>query len=74
MIIGLDTNILCYALDPAYPEHEKLKDLLFNLSTENRLALNPTIIQEKRLSRHILNPKICKTYRDADITPKVYAG
>jgi predicted nucleic acid-binding protein len=46
MIIGLDTNILCYALDPAYPEHEKLKDLLFNLSTENRLALNPTIIQE----------------------------
>jgi hypothetical protein len=33
-LIGLDTNILCYALDPAYPEHEKLKNLLFNLSTK----------------------------------------
>jgi predicted nucleic acid-binding protein len=45
-LIGLDTNILCYALDPAYPEHEKLKNLLFNLSTENRVALNPTILHE----------------------------
>ncbi|MGB9915492.1 MAG: type II toxin-antitoxin system VapC family toxin [Candidatus Bathyarchaeales archaeon] len=45
-MIGLDTNILCYALDPAYPEHEKLKTLLLNLSSENRAALNPTIIHE----------------------------
>lgn len=45
-MIGLDTNILCYALDPAYPEHEKLKDLLINLSPENRVALNPTILHE----------------------------
>ena len=46
MIIGLDTNVLCYALDPAYPENAKLKELLFSLSPENRLAINPTIIQE----------------------------
>lgn len=45
-MIGLDTNILCYALDPAYPEHERLKNLLLDLSPENRVALNPTIIHE----------------------------
>ena len=42
MITGVDTNILCYALDPAYPEHEKLKNLLIRLSPENRVAINPT--------------------------------
>ena len=46
MITGLDTNILCYALDPAYPEHEKLKDLLINLSPENTVAINPTTLHE----------------------------
>lgn len=46
MITGLGTNILCYALDPAYPENAKLKELLFTLSPENRLEVNPTIIQE----------------------------
>ena len=46
MITGLDTNILCYALDPAYPEHEKLKNLLINLSPEDRVAINPTILHE----------------------------
>ena len=46
MITGLDTNILCYALDPAYPEHEKLKKLLISLSPENRVAINPTILHE----------------------------
>jgi predicted nucleic acid-binding protein len=46
MITGLDTNILCYALDPAYPEHEKLKDLLTNLSPENTVAINPTTLHE----------------------------
>ena len=46
MIIGLDTNVLCYALDPAYSEHEELKGLLFSLSPENRLAINPTTLQE----------------------------
>ncbi len=46
MTIGLDTNILCYALDPAYPEHQKVKDLLVHLSPENLIALNPTVLHE----------------------------
>ena len=46
MIVGLDTNVLCYALDPAYPEHEKVKFLLLNLSSENLVALNPTVLHE----------------------------
>ncbi len=46
MIIGLDTNILCYALDPAYPEHGKVKDLLTSLSSENMVAINPTVIHD----------------------------
>lgn len=46
MIIGLDTNILCYALDPAYPEHKKVKDLLINLSPEMIVTLNPTVLHE----------------------------
>ena len=46
MIVGLDANIICYALDDAYPEHEKLKGLLLDLSPENKIALNPTTIHE----------------------------
>jgi predicted nucleic acid-binding protein len=46
MIVGLDANIICYALDDAYPEHEKLKDLLVDVSSENKIALNPTTIHE----------------------------
>lgn len=46
MLVGLDTNILCYSLDPAYPEHERLKGLLLNLSPEHRVAVNPTILHE----------------------------
>ena len=46
MIFGLDTNILCYALDEEYPEHKKASVLLFNLSAENKIALNPTTIHE----------------------------
>jgi len=46
MILGLDTNILCYSLDPAYPEHDKLKDLLTTLAPDNRVAINPTILHE----------------------------
>jgi predicted nucleic acid-binding protein len=44
--IGLDTNVLCYALDRRYPEHEKVKDLLIMLSPENFVALNPTVLHE----------------------------
>jgi predicted nucleic acid-binding protein len=46
MIIGLDTNIICYALDEDYPENKKLNDLLLNLSPENKAAINPTAIHE----------------------------
>jgi predicted nucleic acid-binding protein len=45
-MIGLDTNILCYALDPAYPEHDNVKGLLSKMSAENLVALNPTILHE----------------------------
>ena len=46
MTVGLDTNILCYALDPAYPEHDSVSHLLVDLSSENTIALNPTVIHE----------------------------
>ena len=46
MIIGLDTNILCYALDSRYPEHKKVKDLLITLTQESLVALNPTVLHE----------------------------
>ena len=46
MTVALDTNILCYALEPAYPEHDSLKHLLLNLSSDNTVALNPTVIHE----------------------------
>ena len=46
MIVGLDTNVLCYALDPAFPEHKGLSRLLVDLSSENVVALNPTVIHE----------------------------
>ena len=46
MISGLDANIICYALDEEYPEHKKASILLFNLSAENKIALNPTTIHQ----------------------------
>lgn len=46
MIAGLDSNVLCYCLDPAYPEHGRLKGLLLGLSPEKRVAVNPTVIHE----------------------------
>ena len=46
MIAGLDTNILCYALDKTYPENKILGSLLLNLSDENTIALNPTVLHE----------------------------
>jgi predicted nucleic acid-binding protein len=46
MIVGLDANIICYALDDAYPHHEALKSLLLDLSPELKVALNPTTIHE----------------------------
>jgi predicted nucleic acid-binding protein len=46
VIVGLDTNILCYALDEEYPENKHLNDLLLKLSNENKIATNPTTIHE----------------------------
>jgi len=46
LTVALDTNILCYALEPAYPEHGNLKNLLLELSPDNTVALNPTVIHE----------------------------
>ena len=46
MIVGLDTNILCYALDKTYPENRIVKDLLTALSSECMVALNPTVLHE----------------------------
>ena len=46
MIVGLDANIICFAVDSAYPEHEKLADLLLDLSPENMVAVNPTTLHE----------------------------
>ena len=46
MIVGLDANIICYAVDSAYPEHEKLGGLFLDLSPENMVAVNPTTLHE----------------------------
>ena len=46
MIVGLDANIICYVLDDAYLEHAALKNLLLELTPENKVALNPTTIHE----------------------------
>jgi len=42
-LIGIDTNILAYALDPTYPEHEQAKGAI--LSQEG-WALNATVVHE----------------------------
>lgn len=46
MPVALDTNILCFALDPAYPENEKARKLLTGLSPQKAVAVNPTVIHE----------------------------
>jgi len=46
MTSGIDTNILCYALDGAFPEHKRAAELLRELSPEKPLAINPTVLHE----------------------------
>lgn len=46
MIQGLDTNILCYALDPAFPENQRCKKIILGLSAESKIGLNPTVLHE----------------------------
>ncbi len=43
---GFDSNVLCYCLDPSYPEHGDLRHLLLDLGQESKIALNPTVIHE----------------------------
>ncbi|HZW57982.1 MAG TPA: PIN domain-containing protein [Nitrososphaerales archaeon] len=43
---GIDTNVLCYALDPAFSEHKKARLILKGLSSGSRVAINPTVIHE----------------------------
>jgi predicted nucleic acid-binding protein len=45
-IRGLDSNVLCYALDPGFPEHGKTAQLLTELSRDNQIALNATVLHE----------------------------
>ena len=42
-MIGLDSNILAYALDPTFPEHHVAKDAILNL---DGWYVNPTVIHE----------------------------
>jgi predicted nucleic acid-binding protein len=46
LIVGLDSNILCYAMDPAYPESRICRKYLIDLSPGRRIALNPTVVHE----------------------------
>jgi len=46
LIHGLDTNILTYALDPAFPENATCRRIILAASAESRLALNPTVLHE----------------------------
>lgn len=45
-IVGLDSNILCYAMDPAYTESRVCRKYLTDLSPGRRIALNPTVVHE----------------------------
>jgi predicted nucleic acid-binding protein len=46
LIYGLDTNILCYALDPAFAENNRCRRILLEASAESKLGLNPTVLHE----------------------------
>ncbi len=47
MVVGLDTNILCYALDPAFNEHKKAKSLIMKtIGSKQKISINPTTIHE----------------------------
>jgi len=70
MTVGLDANIICYALDDAYPEHEKLKCLLLDLSPENKNALNPTTIHEAYHTHVLTRNGPGRIYRNLKVAHK----
>jgi len=43
---GLDSNILCYALDPAFQENLVCRRILLAASAEKKLGVNPTVVHE----------------------------
>ena len=46
MTFGLDANILCYALDPAFPENATCRKILLEASADNKVGVNPTVLHE----------------------------
>jgi len=46
MILGVTSEVLCYALDGAYPEHRRCAALLQRLRRNFRIAVSPTTIAE----------------------------
>ena len=46
MVYGLDSNILCYALDPAFTENAICRKILLAASAEEKLGVNPTVVHE----------------------------
>ncbi len=46
MVYGLDSNVLCYALDPAFPENRICRKILLAASAEKKLGVNPTVVHE----------------------------
>ena len=47
MTVGVDTNILCYALDPAFNEHKKASSLLIKIiRAKQKISINSTIVPE----------------------------
>jgi len=46
MIIGVTSEVLCYALDAAYPEHRRCATLLQRLRRNFRIAISPTTVVE----------------------------
>ena len=46
MPFGLDTNIVCYMLDPSFPEHTAAGRVLRSLSSQSTGAINPTVLHE----------------------------
>src|SRR5712692_6460296 len=45
-VTGLDTNVLCYALDPVFSEHKKASLVLKRLSPLSRISINSTVVHE----------------------------
>lgn len=71
----MDTNVLSYALDPAFPEHKKASTILKQLSHQSRIALNPTVFHEtyhtlvykQKLMREDASDRLLSLIRHRDV-------